>query len=45
MYALGQGVTKNVQESNKWYLLAAKQENTKAKTNLGLSYFLGIVVP
>ena len=45
MYAVGQGVTKNDKESNKWYRLAAEQGNTKAQTNLGVSYLAGKGVP
>ncbi|MBT3513757.1 MAG: sel1 repeat family protein [Nitrospina sp.] len=41
MYALGQGVTKNDKESNKWYRLASEQGDAFAQFKLGGMYLMG----
>ena len=41
MYAVGQGVTKNDKESNKWYRLASEQGDAFAQFKLGGMYLMG----
>jgi uncharacterized protein len=40
-YELGDGVTKDYQESFKWYRKAAEQGDTKAQEKVGLYYYTG----
>lgn len=41
MHDIGEGVPKSGIETEKWYLKAAEQGNTRAQYNLGLMYAYG----
>lgn len=45
MFALGEGVKKNVEEAAKWYRLAAGNGHPEAQFELGWIYEKGITVP